>query len=106
MYNTNGLLSATNAIAHTPDSFGIGWEIGNDDCCGTGRAYNGMIDELAVFTNTLSQQQIFNLWAAGDVAGAGMAGSAFVLSCAIRAAPAITPRTVKQIVFIMSKVKF
>ena len=59
--NTNGLRSATNAIAHTSDVFGNNWQIGHDNNSGSNdgaRNFNGLIDEVAVFNQSLSPTRI------------------------------------------------
>jgi hypothetical protein len=64
--NTNGLFSATNAIAHTPDAFGNNWQIGHDNNGNNGtRTFNGFIDEVAVFTQSLSRDRISAYYQAG-----------------------------------------
>jgi hypothetical protein len=66
LYNTNAQRSATNAIAHTPDVLGNNWHIGNNAFADPGRTFNGLIDDVAIFTNTLTQQQIMNLYMAAS----------------------------------------
>jgi hypothetical protein len=61
LYNSSGQLSATNAIAHTSDVFGGNWLIGADGT-GGGRVFNGVIDELAVYTSALTPAQIQQLY--------------------------------------------
>jgi hypothetical protein len=59
--NSNGLRSATNPIAHTSDVFGNNWQIGHDNNSGSNdgtRTFNGMIDEVAVFNQSLSPARI------------------------------------------------
>jgi hypothetical protein len=59
--NSNGLRSATNVIAHTSDVFGNNWQIGHDNNNGNNdgsRTFNGMIDEVAVFNQTLPPGRI------------------------------------------------
>ncbi len=61
MANTNGLFSATNAIPHTSDVFGNNWQIGHDNNSGNNngtRTFNGFIDEVSVFTKSVSPDQI------------------------------------------------
>ncbi len=65
LYNTNGLLSATNAIPHTMDVFGNNWRIGDDGCDNPSRTFNGVIDEVAIFTHSLTPAQIEELYAVG-----------------------------------------
>ena len=61
-----GLLSATNAIAHTPDVFGNNWRIGHDNNdSNANRTFNGLIDEVAVFNYSLTPAQLLSLYAAG-----------------------------------------
>ncbi len=70
LYNAEGVLSATNAIAHSSDVFGNNWQIGSDnsDNANTGsRTFNGVIDEVALFTQTLSPAQIQQLFVAGGL---------------------------------------
>jgi hypothetical protein len=67
MYSPSvGLLSATNAIAHTADVFGNNWRIGHDNNDNNAnRTFNGLIDEVAVFNYSLTPAQLLNLYAAG-----------------------------------------
>lgn len=61
---TNGLQSATNAIAHSADGFGYPglWEIGNDSSIANGGGtFNGMISQVAVFPTSLTSSQLLNL---------------------------------------------
>jgi hypothetical protein len=70
---TGGVLTnSVNAIAHIAEPWGGNAEIGNDICCGSGRIYNGMIDEVAVFNKALSADDIAGLYAAraGQIAPA------------------------------------
>ena len=70
--NTNGLFSATNAIAHTPDVFGNNWQIGHDNNSGNNngtRNFNGTIDEVAVFTRSISSDRIAAYYQAGITSG-------------------------------------
>lgn len=63
--NTNGWSTAINPIAHTSDVFGT-WQIGHDSQNGNAtRTFNGAIDEVAVFTRSLSPAEIEGLFAAG-----------------------------------------
>src|SRR5439155_15190747 len=67
MANSSGLFSATNVLAHTSDVFGNNWQIGHDAQDGvnsTTRVFNGVIDEVAVFTYDLSAAQLQNLYLA------------------------------------------
>jgi hypothetical protein len=70
MYNVNGELSATNTLAHTSDVLGNNWLIGRDNNSGANdatRNFCGVIDEVAVFTRTLTPAQIHQLYVAGAV---------------------------------------
>jgi hypothetical protein len=62
---TNGLFSATNAIPHTSDAFGGNWRIGTDAADSAHRGFNGLIDEVAVFTHALAPAQIQQLYITG-----------------------------------------
>lgn len=65
-YSPDGLLSATNVVAHSADVFGNNWQIGHDnqDSSAT-RTFNGLIDEVAVFNYSLTPAQLLSLYAAG-----------------------------------------
>jgi hypothetical protein len=70
LYNAETVASATNAIAHTPDVFGNNWQIGcdNSDNKNDGvRGYNGIIDEVALFRQTLTPAQVQSLYLAGGL---------------------------------------
>ncbi len=57
--STGALRSATNLIAHTSDVFGNNWQIGHDNNGGNAtRTFNGLIDEVAVFTRSISPARI------------------------------------------------
>jgi hypothetical protein len=76
---TNGLRSATNPIAHTPDVFGNNWQIGNDNNDGANdgsRGFNGMIDEVAVFTQSLPPARIAAEYQAALQGGAQITNAA------------------------------
>jgi hypothetical protein len=64
---TNGVLrSATNVLAHTADVFGNNWQIGHDNNGGNAtRTFNGLIDEVSVFTQSLSPTRIAAYYQAG-----------------------------------------
>ncbi|HEV2207639.1 MAG TPA: LamG-like jellyroll fold domain-containing protein [Verrucomicrobiae bacterium] len=57
---TNGVLrSATNTLAHTSDVFGNNWQIGHDNNGGdASRTFNGMIDEVAVFAQSVAPAEL------------------------------------------------
>jgi len=62
LYNTNGLLSATNAVAHNNTTWGgsrANIRIGCDNSVAT--TFNGKIDEVAVFKRTLTSAEIIQL---------------------------------------------
>lgn len=65
LYNANGKTTATNILAHTADVFGGNWLIGSD---GTGgdRVFNGVIDEVAVFTTALTPARIGQLYSSAS----------------------------------------
>ncbi|HWV98267.1 MAG TPA: LamG-like jellyroll fold domain-containing protein [Candidatus Acidoferrum sp.] len=57
--STGTLRSATNVLAHTSDVFGNNWQIGHDNSGGNAtRTFNGLLDEVAVFTQSLSPARI------------------------------------------------
>ncbi len=62
--NTNGIQSATNAIAHTAEAFNTTTLIGDDalDADSGGRTFNGIMDEVAVFNSSLNRDQVLNLY--------------------------------------------
>ena len=63
--DTSGLKSAVNAVAHASDVFGT-WQIGHDNQAGDAtRTFNGIIDEVAVYTHSLSPSEIADLFVAG-----------------------------------------
>ena len=59
--NTNGMKTATNAIAQSVEAWGGTATFGDDG--GAGRVFNGILDEVALFNYTLSPQQVTNLFA-------------------------------------------
>jgi hypothetical protein len=62
------LQSATNVLTHTSDVLGNNWQIGNDnnDNLNSGsRGFLGSIDEVAVFTKSLSFPQMQQLYSVG-----------------------------------------
>jgi len=74
LYNAQGLLAATNSLisAYDAEAWGGSAQIGEDPGFGAGtggRVFNGKIDEVAVFKQTLSPSQILQLYAAGVAAG-------------------------------------
>jgi hypothetical protein len=59
--NTNGFSGATNLLSHVNESFNaVSW-IG-DDTNGPARAFNGRIDEVAVFNHALTPTQLRQLY--------------------------------------------
>jgi hypothetical protein len=70
MYNTQGEVSATNTLAHTSDVFGNNWQIGRDNIDNNNdgaRTFTGIIDEVAVFTKSLTAAQLRQLYVSGSV---------------------------------------
>jgi hypothetical protein len=62
LINANGFQTTNNAIAHTSQNWnGVG-RIGNDANTAPGRNFNGIIDDVGVFTRTLSTADIQNLY--------------------------------------------
>jgi uncharacterized repeat protein (TIGR03806 family) len=65
--NTNGVSSATNAIPHTAEAFSTSTLIGGDNADGGsgGRTFNGVMDEVAIFNDSLTPTQVLNLYFSG-----------------------------------------
>jgi len=61
LYNTNGQLSATNAIPHTSEAWAGPARIGGDPN-NIDRTFNGDVDEVAVFNKALTPAQVLNLY--------------------------------------------
>ena len=66
LVTTNGRQSATNTYAHPSQGFSGTGTIGTDAYDAAGRAFNGLIDEVAVFNSALTQAQIQSLFANGS----------------------------------------
>jgi len=64
--NSGGLHAATNNFAHVNQSFSSPGTIGTDTYNSSGRAFNGILDEVAVFNCALSAAQIQSLFANGS----------------------------------------
>jgi hypothetical protein len=61
LFNTNSTLSATNSLAHNAEAFSaISWIA--DDQNSSSRAFNGVIDEVAVFNYALTAAQLQQLY--------------------------------------------
>jgi hypothetical protein len=59
------VLSSTNAIPHTADVFGNNWQIGHDDNAANNdgtRTFNGIIDEVVLYLQSLTGAQIQQLY--------------------------------------------
>ena len=65
LINTNGQQSATNSVANANQSFAGTGTIGTDTYSSTTRAFNGIMDEVAVFNYALAPTQIQQLYASG-----------------------------------------
>lgn len=64
----NALQTAVNTIAHTSDVFGNNWKIGTDDINNNNdgaRNFAGSIDEVVVFTRSLSLAEMSTLYSIG-----------------------------------------
>jgi hypothetical protein len=59
--NSNGFFGATNLLSHSVESFSTNSWIG-DDTNGPARAFNGIIDEVAVFRRALAPAQLQQLY--------------------------------------------
>ena len=64
LIDSNGVQSATNAIAHDAETFGSAWQIGNDTAggAGGGRTFPGSIADVSVYLNALTGSQISSLY--------------------------------------------
>jgi hypothetical protein len=68
MFNSAGEFSATNTVAHSADVFGNNWRIGHDNHDNNeNRTFNGIIDEVGVFTHSLSPSQLQQLAYSGGM---------------------------------------
>ncbi len=65
LINTNGVQSATNFVANVSQAFGGTGTIGTDSYASPARAFNGLMDEVAVFNQALPPAQIQHLYANG-----------------------------------------
>jgi hypothetical protein len=73
LLTTNGVQSATNAIAHQKEIWDGTAQIGNDAGGGSGsRTFNGVMDEVAVFNKSLSFSALTNLYQAGIQGGSSI----------------------------------
>ena len=64
--NSGGLQTATNNFTHVNQSFSSPGTIGTDTYNSSARAFNGILDEVAVFNYTLTLSQIQSLFANGS----------------------------------------
>ena len=70
LFTTNGLHTATNTIAHTVEIWDGSAQIGNDASSGGGaRTFNGVMDEVAVFRQTLSPATLAGLYQSATQGG-------------------------------------
>ncbi len=83
LLNASGRQSATNSIPQTEGLLGNAWRIGNDADGDPTRSFNGMINGVAVFTNTLSPVQINTLYDIGAFATTNVAPAVDVPTTAI-----------------------
>lgn len=73
LLNSNGLQSATNAIAHQSEIWDGPAQLGNDPSGGTGsRTFNGIMDEATVFAKSLSPSALSALYQAGTQGAASV----------------------------------
>lgn len=66
LFTTNGLSTATNTLTHANQTFAGTGTIGTDTYASLTRAFNGDIDEVAVFNGTLTAAQLQQLYANGS----------------------------------------
>ena len=62
LINANGTQVSSNVVDHSGEVFGGPLRIGGDPQDDAARTYSGMIDEVAVFKNTLTAEQVQNLY--------------------------------------------
>lgn len=62
---TTNFLSAVNTLAHTNQPFNGGTVLLGGDSQGTGRTFNGLIDEAALYNKSLSQSDVLKLFLTG-----------------------------------------
>jgi hypothetical protein len=68
LINSNGVQTATNAIAHDSEPFGIAWRIGDAGVPSStpgSRTFNGSIADVSVYLSALSNSQVTALYYAG-----------------------------------------
>jgi hypothetical protein len=53
--------SATNAIPHDPQDNFTEWRLGEDDCCDPARNFLGLIDDVSIWDEALSEEQLNSL---------------------------------------------
>jgi hypothetical protein len=82
LLNANGMIGATNAVANSTETFSATSSIGADTYSSS-RAFNGMIDEVAVFTQALTPTQLKQIY--NSVAGSNVV--------TVVATPVISPTT-------------
>jgi hypothetical protein len=67
VYNASGFASATDPTPLAPQTFGNGWHIGQDMAdANPNKAFDGLIDEVAIFGTSLSPEQINSLYLAAN----------------------------------------
>lgn len=67
LYNENGLASTNHPTPLAPQTFGNGWHIGQDmNDANPFKAFDGLIDEVAIFGSALSTDQITRLYLAAQ----------------------------------------
>ncbi|WP_411846084.1 LamG-like jellyroll fold domain-containing protein [Roseibacillus persicicus] len=89
----NGNLVGTTTSARTDFTQPtLGFLIGDDNCCG-GREFNGQIDDLAVFTRALTDDEIANAFTAGQTGGTIIASLAPVFPSPLPSDLTIDPQT-------------
>jgi len=62
LINTNGMTNAVNVLAHANRAFTDSIRIGGDPNSNTGRTFNGVIDEVAIFGYALTPAQVQSLY--------------------------------------------
>ena len=57
-----GLDSNSNEIDHVPQDNFNEWRLGEDDCCGTERNFAGLMDDVSIWNEALTEEQLNSLF--------------------------------------------
>ena len=65
IYSLDGETTTTTKIGGAASISGVGWAIGNDGSTGTNRDFDGRLDDLAVWSNALTAEDLTNIYRNG-----------------------------------------